>query len=182
MITKHNELVKNEFITKRKFIRDPVKSSQNPSPIQSAKPEYDVVKTITAKSDVNPEPSIKPKPAKTSNVISKEDKDMKKTDTSKTNPKDTVEEQNQQSATDSALSYLISSIQYYRFKDRPTIVCCITLINGTDVIGESTCIDPATFDYVKGQSIAFENAVSKIWPLEGYLARQRITDKDKTDD
>jgi hypothetical protein len=68
----------------------------------------------------------------------------------------------------------IKHARYHRFPDTTTTVCCITLLNGMTVIGESACADPANFDERIGANIAFENAREKIWALEGYLLREKL--------
>lgn len=48
-------------------------------------------------------------------------------------------------------------------------LCILTLTNGFTVVGESACVDPGNYDAAIGDKIAKDNAVQKIWPLEGYL-------------
>ncbi|WP_308324412.1 Gp49 family protein, partial [Klebsiella pneumoniae] len=43
--------------------------------------------------------------------------------------------------------------------------------------GESACASPENFDPEIGRKIARENAVNKIWMLEGYLLKQRLSEK-----
>nr|WP_109477685.1 Gp49 family protein [Paraburkholderia sp. C35] len=52
--------------------------------------------------------------------------------------------------------------------------CVLTLRNGFTVTGESACASPENFDIEIGRKIARQNAVQKIWPLEGYLLKQRL--------
>lgn len=55
---------------------------------------------------------------------------------------------------------------------RPTgtlTVCVLTLNNGFTVTGESACVDPANFDEVLGQSLAYQNAFEKCWSLFGFV-------------
>jgi len=54
--------------------------------------------------------------------------------------------------------------------------CVLVLSNGFTVTGESACASPENFDAEIGQKIARANAVQKIWPLEGYLLKQRLHD------
>ena len=42
------------------------------------------------------------------------------------------------------------------------------------VTGESACINKAVFDAEIGQKVAYDNAVDKIWQLEGYLTLQQV--------
>jgi hypothetical protein len=53
-------------------------------------------------------------------------------------------------------------------------ICVLVLKNGFTVTGESACASPENFDAELGRKIARANAVAKIWPLEGYLLKQRM--------
>ena len=55
-----------------------------------------------------------------------------------------------------------------------TTRCTLTLANGWVERGESSCVDPANFKVELGRKYAREEAVNKIWPLEGYLLRERL--------
>lgn len=55
--------------------------------------------------------------------------------------------------------------------------CVLVLRNGFTVTGESACASPENFDAEIGRKIARQNAVQKIWPLEGYLLKQRLSDE-----
>lgn len=52
--------------------------------------------------------------------------------------------------------------------------CVLVLRNGFTVTGESACASPENFDAEIGRKIARANAVNKIWPLEGYLLREKL--------
>lgn len=52
--------------------------------------------------------------------------------------------------------------------------CVIILKNGFTVTGESACASPENFDEQIGRNIAYANAKQKIWPLEGYLLKQKL--------
>jgi len=54
--------------------------------------------------------------------------------------------------------------------------CVLVLKNGFTVTGESACASPENFNADIGRKIARANAVQKIWPLEGYLLKQRLHD------
>lgn len=64
--------------------------------------------------------------------------------------------------------------QYHVFNQVLT-VCCLTLENGFTVTGESACASPENFNEELGRKIAYNNARDKIWALEGYLLRERLT-------
>lgn len=54
--------------------------------------------------------------------------------------------------------------------------CVLTLENGFTVTGESACASPENFNAEIGRNIARENAVNKIWMLEGYLLKQKLSE------
>lgn len=54
--------------------------------------------------------------------------------------------------------------------------CVLVLKNGFTVTGESACASPENFDEEIGRKIARQNAVSKIWALEGYLLKEKLAD------
>lgn len=68
----------------------------------------------------------------------------------------------------------IAKEQYHVFEGSCLTVCCLTLQNGFTVTGESACASPENFNAELGQKIAREKARDKIWPLEGYLLKQRL--------
>lgn len=73
---------------------------------------------------------------------------------------------------------MIKDALYYVFPGTTLTVCCLRLVNGFTVTGESACVDPANFNEEVDRKIAWANARDKIWLLEGYalaceLAKQR---------
>jgi len=70
------------------------------------------------------------------------------------------------------------SVQYHRFPGTTVTVCCITLINGYAVLGESACVSPENFDEELGRRIAYNAARDKIWPLEGYRLRVELSERE----
>lgn len=54
--------------------------------------------------------------------------------------------------------------------------CVLVLRNGFTVTGESACASPENFNEEIGRRVARENAVQKIWQLEGYLLKQRLSE------
>ncbi|MCY0803428.1 Gp49 family protein [Providencia rettgeri] len=55
--------------------------------------------------------------------------------------------------------------------------CVLVLSNGFTVTGESACASPENFDAEIGRKIARQNAVNKIWILEGYLLKQKLSEE-----
>lgn len=64
---------------------------------------------------------------------------------------------------------------YHVFPRTTLTVCCLKLRNGFTVTGESACASPENFDVELGRKIARQNAREKIWALEGYALRERLT-------
>lgn len=52
--------------------------------------------------------------------------------------------------------------------------CVLVLRNGFTVTGESACASPENFDAEIGRKIARANAVQKIWPLLGFLLKEKL--------
>lgn len=67
----------------------------------------------------------------------------------------------------------IKSIVYHRLTDTLTM-CVIRLDNGFTVTGESACADPANYNKEVGEKIAYENAFNKLWPLFGFLLKEKM--------
>lgn len=64
---------------------------------------------------------------------------------------------------------------YHVFPGTTLTVCCLTLKNGFTVTGESACASPENFDAELGRKLARDNARNKIWALEGYALRNRLS-------
>lgn len=79
--------------------------------------------------------------------------------------------------TEENINAKIATIKYDRIRGTTTTLCILTLQNGFVVVGKSACVDPAEFDHTLGESIALDDAVSKVWELEGYLLAQKIFDE-----
>lgn len=78
----------------------------------------------------------------------------------------------------------VESSSEYRVKvpDMPEALelltfCVLVLKNGFTVTGESACASPENFDAEIGRKIARDNAVNKIWQLEGYLLKQKLSEQ-----
>lgn len=70
---------------------------------------------------------------------------------------------------------VIDCVRYYVFPNTTLTVCAMTLKNGFIVTGESAAASPENFDEEIGRKIAYSNARDKIWQLEGYLLRERLS-------
>ena len=65
--------------------------------------------------------------------------------------------------------------QYHVFDGSTFTSCLLTLDNGFTVHGESACASPENFDIELGKKISRDNAKNKIWMLEGYLLREKLS-------
>ncbi len=58
-------------------------------------------------------------------------------------------------------------------------VCVMQMQNGFYVVGESASASPENFDAELGKKFAYENAIRKLWQLEGYALRDRLAAAEK---
>ena len=77
--------------------------------------------------------------------------------------------------TPTLINETIRSEQFYVFPGTTLTVCCLTLQNGYNVIGESAAASPENFNEEIGRNIARDNARNKIWALEGYLLKEKLS-------
>ena len=56
--------------------------------------------------------------------------------------------------------------------------CVLVLKNRFTVTGESACASPENFDAELGRVIARDNAINKIWMLEGYLLKTKLHEEE----
>lgn len=66
---------------------------------------------------------------------------------------------------------------YYNFPTTTVTICLLRLRNGFCVVGESAAASPDNFDEEIGKKISRENAYNKIWMLEGYLLREKLSEE-----
>lgn len=79
--------------------------------------------------------------------------------------------------TPSDIKSKIKEVQYHIVPNTTTTICSLTLENGFVVNGESSCADPSAFNKEMGERIAYAFAVEKVWPLEGYLLKEKLSSK-----
>lgn len=76
--------------------------------------------------------------------------------------------------TQAAVDAACTAVEYMVMPGSRLTVCCLTLRNGFQVVGWSSCVDPANFNEQKGQQIALDMAKDKVWELEAYLLREQF--------
>lgn len=95
-------------------------------------------------------------------------------------PDDVIEQEIQEKGltaprlTPTLIDETIVDESYHRLTDVLT-VCVLTLRNGFTVTGESACASPENYNEEIGNKIAKENARDKVWLLEGYLLKERLS-------
>ena len=73
------------------------------------------------------------------------------------------------------LESLVVKEQYHVFEGTTFTSALLTLKNGFTVHGESACASPVNFNAELGRKIARDSAISKIWALEGYLLKEKLS-------
>ena len=68
----------------------------------------------------------------------------------------------------------IATIQYSKLGQK-TSVCLVTLKNGYEIVGVSSCVDPANYSQEIGNEYALKKAKDQIWMLEGYVLQNSLS-------
>lgn len=68
----------------------------------------------------------------------------------------------------------IAKAEYLVIPRTTTTICHLTMQNGFTVVGKSACASPENFNIALGEKYAYEDAVNKVWELEGYLLKERL--------
>jgi hypothetical protein len=63
---------------------------------------------------------------------------------------------------------------YHLMPGTTTTFCQLDMVNGYTVWGMSACVDPEKYNMALGEKYAYEDAINKLWPLEGYLLAERL--------
>ena len=74
------------------------------------------------------------------------------------------------------LQGIINKVQkttYTLLPDGKTTICQLHMENGYTINGHSACVDPTKYNQALGEKYAYEDAINKAWPLEGYLLAER---------
>lgn len=69
---------------------------------------------------------------------------------------------------------MIIDERYHVFPGTTGTFCLLELYNGFTVEGYTACADPQNFNEQIGRLYARKNALAKVWPLAGFLLRQRL--------
>lgn len=67
----------------------------------------------------------------------------------------------------------IKEVKYHSVQGTAVTHCTLILKNGYAVTGESSCIDPTSFDVEIGKKTAYERAYNRLWGVLAYEVKQR---------
>lgn len=74
-----------------------------------------------------------------------------------------------------SLKAKIKSEQFFHPDCAPHVtICALEVENGFVLVGMSAPADAANFDAEKGRTFSRDDAMRKLWTLEGYLLRDRL--------
>jgi hypothetical protein len=76
--------------------------------------------------------------------------------------------------TEEYMNSRIEDCSFTRISDGTMTICVINLDNGFQVIGKSACADPDNYNKDIGQKIAYDNAFRELWPLFGFLLKEKL--------
>ena len=65
-------------------------------------------------------------------------------------------------------------VEYHRVADTTTTLCFLHLHCGFLILGKSACVDPAKYNQALGEKYAYEDAINKMWELEGSLLSNEL--------
>lgn len=61
-----------------------------------------------------------------------------------------------------------------------TTVVLLTLANGFEVVGKSSCVNPDNYDHAIGVNVARARAIDQLWVLEGYTLQNEMSERHVT--
>ena len=73
----------------------------------------------------------------------------------------------------------MKQVEYIKLSDGRTTLCVVYTENGYTIIGKSACVAEENYNQALGEKYAFEDAVNQMWPLEGYLLKQKLYEEAK---
>lgn len=69
----------------------------------------------------------------------------------------------------------IKTVEFINPKSAPHVtIAILTLENGFTATGEAAPADPGNFNAERGREFAEQDAMRKVWMLEGYLLREKL--------
>ncbi|TGP93828.1 MULTISPECIES: Gp49 family protein [unclassified Mesorhizobium] len=81
-----------------------------------------------------------------------------------------------------AMEAKVEHVQYFHPDIAPELtICVMKLTNGFVLVGKSAPADPANFNQELGRKFAREDCIRQMWPLEGYLLREQLSEPSHHD-
>jgi len=75
---------------------------------------------------------------------------------------------------------VVSNVQFCTIPGTRVVVCLLTLANGYNVLGKNMGpVDPENYDVELAKTLAYDDARRQVWPLEGYLLKQRLFEQSQ---
>jgi hypothetical protein len=78
--------------------------------------------------------------------------------------------------TEESIKARIKSVEYLLHYE--LTVCIITMVNGFMVVGVSAPASAQNYDIEVGERYAYDNAFKQLWPLEGYLLKEKLSQEE----
>ncbi len=75
----------------------------------------------------------------------------------------------------------VADSQFLLLPDGRTTLCILTMTSGFTVRGESSCVCKENYNQELGEKYAREDAVKKLWPMEGYLLAEDLYRQSRGD-
>lgn len=85
-----------------------------------------------------------------------------------------TEDPNGRKVTPDLIEEKIDKVEYQLLEDSLLTICIITMKNEFQFVGTSTCADPKIFTKEKGEQVAYQKAFDQIFPMEGYLLKEKL--------
>ena len=73
---------------------------------------------------------------------------------------------------------MIAKIDFHQFAGTTVTICCLTLTNGFNMVGQSACVSLANFNEKLGQKLAYEDAKRQIGRFEGYVLARILNNQE----
>lgn len=73
----------------------------------------------------------------------------------------------------------VKQVVFSVLPDTTTTICQLFMENGYVILGTSACVDKTKYNKALGDKYAYEDAINKAWPLEGYLLAQQLFEETK---
>jgi hypothetical protein len=70
----------------------------------------------------------------------------------------------------------MQKVSYHLMPETTTTFCQIEMKNGYVVWGKAACVDKANYNQALGEKYAYEDAINQLWPLEGYLLSEKLSE------